>query len=46
MRQQAEDELPDGFAFSERLVAMLAMCARQEDRDNWTEGFRKAGLEV
>ena len=46
MRQQAEDKLPEGFAFSERLVATLAMCARQEDRDNWTEGFRKAGFEV
>jgi adenylate cyclase len=26
--------------------SQLRMCARQEDRDRWREGYRKAGLEV
>ena len=46
MRRQVENDLPEGYAFSEFLAATLAMCARQEDRDNWIEGFRKAGFEV
>ncbi len=46
MRRQFEDNLPESYAFKEYLTAMLGMCARQEDRDNWTEGFRKAGFGV
>jgi hypothetical protein len=27
-------------------AAHLRMCKRQEDRDHWLEGYRKAGLDV
>ncbi len=46
MRRQFENKLPEGYAFKEFLSATLGMCARQEDRDNWIEGFRKAGFGV
>ena len=46
MRRQFEDNLPEGYAFDDFLTATLGMCAHQEDRDNWSEGFRKAGFGV
>ena len=46
MRRQFENKLPEGYAFKEFLSATLGMCARQEDRGNWIEGFRKAGFGV
>ncbi len=46
MRQRYENNLPEGYGFKDFLAAHLGMCTRQEDRDNWTEGFRKAGFEV
>ena len=46
MRRQYQSNLPEGFDVNNHLTALTGMCARQEDRDNWTEGFRKAGLDV
>ncbi len=46
MRRQFENKLPEGYAFKEFLSATLGMCARQDDRGNWIEGFRKAGFGV
>jgi TolB-like protein len=46
MRRQYESDLPEGYDFNDYLTAQLSMCARQQDRDNWLEGFRKAGFDV
>ena len=46
MRRKYESNLPEGYGFNDFLTAQLSMCARQKDRDNWLEGFRKAGFEV
>jgi tetratricopeptide (TPR) repeat protein len=46
MRRQYESNLPEGYGFNDFLTTQLSMCARQKDRDNWLEGFRKAGFEV
>ena len=46
LRRQYESNLSEGFGFNDFLSAQLTMCARQEDRDKWLEGFRKAGFDV
>lgn len=35
---------PDGYKFNDTLETHMNMCKRQEDRDHWLEGYRKAGL--
>ncbi|MEM7119828.1 MAG: adenylate/guanylate cyclase domain-containing protein [Pseudomonadota bacterium] len=35
---------PDGYNFNDTLGTHMNMCKRQEDRDHWLEGYRKAGL--
>ncbi len=35
---------PDGYNFKNTLETHMNMCKRQEDRDHWLEGYRKAGL--
>jgi adenylate cyclase len=37
---------PESYDPAEQIAAHMRMCARQEDRDHWLEGYRKAGLEV
>ena len=36
----------EGYDIALSVAAHLKLCARQEDRDHWLEGFRKAGLPV
>ncbi len=40
-----ERQRPEDSNFGEFAAAHIKMCARQEDRDHWLEGYRKAGLE-
>jgi adenylate cyclase len=40
-----ERQCPEDYNFGEFAAAHIKMCARQEDRDHWLEGYRKAGLE-
>ncbi len=37
---------PPGADFAYYLAAHMRLCKRQEDADNWVEGYRKAGFEV
>jgi TolB-like protein len=37
---------PKGFNPIQVVRAHVQICARQEDRDHWLEGYRKAGIEV
>ena len=37
---------PDGHNVAVSVAAHLRMCKRQEDKDHWLEGYRKAGLDV
>jgi adenylate cyclase len=46
LRRQYENNLSEGFGFSDFLSAQLTLCARQEDREKWLEGFRKAGFDA
>ncbi len=46
LRRQYENNLSEGFGFNDFLSAQPTMCARQEDRDKWLEGFRKAGFDA
>jgi TolB-like protein len=46
MRRKFESNLPEGYDVNSLLTVLIGMCTRQEDRDNWIEGFRKAGFEV
>ena len=46
VRRHYESLLPQGYSFNDCLTAHLRMCAHQKDRDNWIEGYRKAGFEV
>ncbi len=46
VRQHYESLLPQGYSFNDYLIAQLRMCAHQKDRDNWIEGYRKAGLDL
>ncbi len=35
---------PDGYKFKNTLETHMNMCKRQEDREHWLQGYRKAGL--
>jgi adenylate cyclase len=37
---------PPGYDCKTMIEYQLRMCQRQEDRDHWLEGYRKAGIEV
>jgi hypothetical protein len=37
---------PSGHDAVAAIQLQVRMCSRQEDRDNWLEGYRKAGLPV
>jgi adenylate cyclase len=37
---------PAGHDFKTMIKYQMRMCWRQEDRDHWLEGYRKAGIEV
>lgn len=37
---------PEDYSFAKFAAAHIKVCARQEDRDHWLEGYRKAGLPV
>jgi TolB-like protein/class 3 adenylate cyclase/Tfp pilus assembly protein PilF len=37
---------PDGHTPKLMLESQMKMCSRQDDRDHWLEGYRKAGFEV
>ena len=39
-----ETEVPDGYDFPAVAAAHASICRRQEDADQWLEGYRKAGL--
>ncbi len=41
-----ERQRPEDYNFAKFAAAHIKMCARQEDRDHWLEGYRKAGLPV
>jgi hypothetical protein len=43
---QLEQIRPKGFNPIQVVHAHVQICARQEDRDHWLEGYRKAGIEV
>lgn len=43
---QFERIRPEGFDAVKVAHSHARTCARQEDRDNWLEGYRKAGLDV
>ncbi len=45
-RRHYENHLPQGYSFNDLLAARLSICAHQKDRDNWIEGFRKAGFDL
>ena len=45
-RAEYERRWPEGFDSAESIAAHMRMCASQEDRDHWLEGYRKAGVEV
>jgi len=45
-RRHYENHLPQGYNFNDLLAARLRICAHQKDRDNWIEGFRKAGFDL
>ncbi len=40
------DGQPDNHDVGVSVAAHLRMCRRQEDKDHWLEGYRKAGLDV
>jgi hypothetical protein len=37
---------PKGHSPKQMLRLQMRMCSRQEDRDRWREGYRKAGFDV
>ena len=37
---------PAGHGIKTHIKYWMRMCSRPEDRDNWLEGFRKAGIDV
>jgi TolB-like protein/Flp pilus assembly protein TadD len=41
-----ERQRPEDYTFAKFAAAHIKMCARQEDRDHWLEGYREAGLNV
>jgi hypothetical protein len=41
-----EAKLPPDYAFAEHLAAQMQMCALQDHREMWLEGYRKAGFDV
>ncbi|QIG48993.1 adenylate/guanylate cyclase domain-containing protein [Nordella sp. HKS 07] len=41
-----ETERPHEFNFAESVAAQVGMYKRQEDRDHWLDGYRKAGLPI
>jgi adenylate cyclase len=46
LRERYENSLPPGYTIDDHVTAVLGMCAQQKHRDQWLEGFRKAGFEV
>jgi TolB-like protein/Tfp pilus assembly protein PilF len=44
--EEYEQTRPAGHDAATFIKAHMRMCARQEDRDRWLEGYRKAGLPV
>ncbi len=41
-----ERQRPEDHTFTKFAAAHIKMCARQEDRDHWLEGYRRAGFDV
>jgi adenylate cyclase len=41
-----EKRKPEGYDIGVSLRAQLRLCAREEERERWREGYRKAGLPV
>lgn len=39
-----QEKRPEGYDEAVAHAAHMKMCRRQEDRDHWVEGFRKAGI--
>jgi TolB-like protein len=46
LRERYEAKLPPDYAFAEHLAAQMQMCALQDHREMWLEGYRKAGFDV
>ena len=46
LREQFEGRLPPGYTIKDHVSAISKMCALQEHRDMWLEGYRKAGFDV
>jgi adenylate cyclase len=46
LREQFESRLPPGYTINEHVSAITKMCALQEHRDMWLEGYRNAGFDV
>ncbi len=41
-----ERQRPEDYNFAKFAAAHIKACARQEDRDHWMDGYRKAGFDV
>jgi TolB-like protein/Tfp pilus assembly protein PilF len=46
LRQEFEARSPQDYSFAKHLLAHLKMCALQEHKEMWIEGYRLAGFEV
>ncbi|MEM6480813.1 MAG: hypothetical protein AAF681_03130 [Pseudomonadota bacterium] len=46
MKAQYMAQIPPGQPVSDRLDAVLRMCAREEERDLWRDGYRAAGFDA
>lgn len=46
LRERYLASLPEGFTIADHLSAHMKMCALQEHRDMWIDGYRKAGFEI
>jgi TolB-like protein/class 3 adenylate cyclase len=46
LRKQFESRLPPGYTIKDHVSAISKMCALQEHRDIWLEGYRNAGFDV
>jgi adenylate cyclase len=46
LRERYEARLPPDYTFAEFLAAQMQMCALQDHREMWLEGYRKAGFDV
>ena len=44
--KEYERKRPDDHDVKMMLELQMKMCSRQEDRDRWLEGYRKAGFDV